>query len=128
MKRTLFIVTLLVLCIGCLQGKSLNFFGNEEPEKIELTRENKSDGERERGITNTVVQAFLLKDLATIHVDLYNIGTATVTIMNSAGEITCSTSANTALPVTLNLQLPGEDSYFIEIASSEYYASGFFTL
>lgn len=105
----------------------MDYADNREKEKIEIEGENSITGTKPERST-FVVEAYLYRVSSIVAVELYNIGTATVTIMNSAGEITCSTSANTALPVTLNLQLPGEDTYFIEIASSEYYASGFFTL
>ena len=109
-----------------MQCKAFNLLSHEEPEKIELTEKNTSDGERERGITNNTVQAFLIRDNAVVRANLHNIGTVTITISNSAGDVVCTTSVNTIIPVTLNLPLPKEDSYFIEIFSVRYRASGFF--
>lgn len=103
-------------------------YANEEPEKIEITKRVNNNKQEERTIQNYTVDAYLYRTSSALTVELFNIGTATITVMNSAGVIVSTSSTDTAVPVTLNLPLPGEDSYFIEIISTRYYASGFFNL
>lgn len=101
---------------------------NHDPEKIELEEDdNNSEEERLRSIR--LVEAYLNHDLLSVDVLLYNIGTATIRIVNSHGDIVSRVSSNTVLPVTLSIPLPNEDDeYILEIVSHKYYAYGYFIL
>lgn len=52
MRKAIFITVLVAMCIGCTKGYAFNYSEHEEPEKIELTENDKSNSEWERGITN----------------------------------------------------------------------------
>ena len=93
-----------------------------------MDKGNKNKGESEERLS-LIVQAYVYSSAFIVEVELFNIGMATVTITNSYGDIVCCTSANTSLPVVLNLAIPSEgDTYFIEISSASWYASGSFNL
>ena len=123
MKKIILLLFIITSSIGYSFG-----IPNEEKEKIDIKNEGqKGNSELER--TTFCVEAFVIKSSSVVEVELFNIGTATVTITNSYGDIVCSTSANTSLPVVLSLAIPSEgDTYFIEISSASWYASGFFNL
>lgn len=126
MKKTiLFLLVILacqVMCAGTID------FINEDPEKIELEEDdNKKGNDPQRSIQ--ISEAFLNRTFLSLELKLYNIGIATIMIINSYGEVICSASSNTTLPVTLSLALPNiEDTYVLEIVSSNYSAMGTFCL
>lgn len=128
MKHFIISLIAIIVCATNLQANAYSVKHTEsDPEEIDIGIENKEDPDkRERGIYS--ISSHLFRSSSTLTVELFNIGTATVTVMNSVGVIVSTLSTDTAVPVTLNLPLPGEDSYFIEIISTKYYASGFFNL
>ena len=126
MKKT--ILTSLLLFAISICNANQSFLTKEDPDKIDLEKGHPGkESEHER--TFYALDAYLYKATSIVEVELFNIGTATVTITNSYGDIVCSTSANTSLPVVLSLAIPSEgDTYFIEISSASWYARGFFNL
>lgn len=127
MKKLILTLFLLISVSGFILASSVNI-SHEEKEIIELDKGNKDKGSADER-SALIVQAYVYSSASIVEVELFNIGTATVTITNSYGDIVCSTSANTSLPVVLNLAIPSEgDTYFIEISSANWYASGFFNL
>ena len=123
------IFLILLLAISTLEIAFPYSSGNrkEEKEKIDLSKDNSDKGHMPER-TSSFVNAYIYSSSYIVEVELFNIGTTTVTITNSYGDIVCSTSANTSLPVVLNLAIPSEGSYFIEISSASWYASGSFSL
>lgn len=127
MKKLILTLFLFISATGFIFASKVKI-SNEEKVKIELDEDNNKKGHTDER-SALIVQAYVYSSASIVEVELFNIGTATVTITNSYGDIVCSTSANTSLPVVLSLAIPSEgDTYFIEISSASWYASGFFNL
>ena len=99
-----------------------------DPEKIDIIIENKENPNKdERNLNAFLINPYIDKLQAIVYVELYNVGAVNVKIMDSCGNVVCDSYARTIIPITLQMQLPLEnDSFFIEINSSKYYAYGFF--
>ncbi len=127
MKKTILFLLVILACQVMYAG-TIDVNINEEPEKIELEEDDITKGnEPQRSMK--IIEAYLNRNGLSVDFYLYNIGTATIRIVNSYGDIVSSVSSDTTLPVTLSIPLPDvEDEYIIEIVSHKFHAYGYFSL
>lgn len=126
--KKLFMSLIFVAIVQMIFANTNSSYIDEDPEKIDIECEDITKGEGHQR-TVSIVSAYLNRASTSVDVTLYNIGTATVRILNSYGEVIGISIANTDFPVTVNLPIPPAESlYLIEIISSNYHAFGNFTL
>lgn len=98
--------------------------------KIDLDKgEGNKENKKERSIDFSYVDAFLYASQNKVEVELFDVGEASITILNSLGQVVASDIVLTNIPTVSTLELPaGNGMYYIIIDSTEVYAQGWFVL
>ncbi len=106
----------------------------KDEEKIEIdlnvgNLEKENEKENERSIINPSINAFLYPNSKDVEVELFNIGDATITILNQWGQVIASDFTTTDIPAIINLNLSSQKGTFcLIVSSSQAFAQGWFVL
>ncbi len=94
------------------------------------TNENQSSTDtQERNLHYWEVNAYVHPISEEVEVNLYNIGNATVSLVNANGKVVDSTEVDTNIPSTVTLQVDGSSNvYYIVVLSPMIYAEGSFEI
>lgn len=129
--KTLFLSA--VLCLATLCASGQNSGDSVTPVPVGLTVHKKeaitSTDTQERSLHYWEVEAYVHPTLGEVEVNLYNIGNATVSLVNANGIVVDSTEVNTSIPSTVTLQVDGSsNNYYIVVFSPTIYAEGSFEI
>ena len=84
---------------------------------------------QERSLYYWEVDACVYPETGEVEVNLYNIGNATISLVNANGKVVGSTEVETSIPSTVTLQTDGSSNvYYIVVISPMIYAEGSFRL
>ena len=84
---------------------------------------------QERSLHYWELEAYVYLKDKLVEVDLYNIGNATVSLVNANGKVVDSTEVDTSIPSTVTLQVDGSSNvYYIVVLSPMIYAEGSFEI
>lgn len=122
-----FIAIISLLLAGIVSAYGANNSSNEsDKDPIELDKEKTPiSTNRERSVEYSVIEAYLYPGSGIVEVTLYNIGGATVSLIDSNNQIVCLETVETEVATTLYLTAPTVNgTYNIVIASSNWYAEG----
>ena len=125
MKKVITIFTLLLAGVVSAYGTT-NGSNESDKDPIELKR-GKEDvtNNRERSVEYSVIEAYLYPGSGIVEVTLFNIGGATVSLIDSNNQIVCLETVETEVATTVYLTAPTVNgTYNIVIASSNWYAEG----
>ena len=94
------------------------------------TNDNQSSTDtQERSLQYWEVEAYVHPTSREVEVNLYNIGNATVSLINANGKVVDSTEVDTNIPSTVTLQVDGSSNvYYIVVLSPMIYAEGNFDI
>ncbi len=129
--KTLFLSAVLCLATLCTFGQSNG--NSDTPVPVGLvvhTNENQSSTDtQERNLHYWEVNAYVHPISEEVEVNLYNIGNATVSLVNANGKVVDSTEVDTNIPSTVTLQVDGSSNvYYIVVLSPMIYAEGSFEI
>ena len=128
MKKILFAIAMLAISTVIMFGKS-NTNSEGKKTRIEtVTQFTTGQMPSERSLDSHMLDAYLLHRTEEVEINLYNIGTADVYIIDSNNQTVDYSHANTDIPSTLYLSTNGSGSYYLVIVSDTCYAEGYFTL
>lgn len=125
MKKVFAIFTLLLAGIVSAYGAA-NSSNESNKKSVELKR-GRGDvtNDRERSVEYSVIEAYLYPGSGIVEVTLFNIGGATVSLIDSNNQIVCLETVETEVATTLYLTAPTVNgTYNIVITSSTWYAEG----
>lgn len=125
MKNFIAFISLLLAGVVSAYGTT-NGSNESDKNSIELKR-GKEDvtNDRERSVEYSVIEAYLYPGSGIVEVTLFNIGGATVSLIDSNNQIVCLETVETEVATTLYLTAPTVNgTYNIVIASSNWYAEG----
>lgn len=125
MKNFIAIISLLLAGVVSAYGTT-NGSNESDKDPIELNKEktNESTG-HERSLEYSIIEAYSYSDNEMVEVTLYNIGCATVSLIDSNNQIVCLETVETEVATTVYLTAPTVNgTYNIVIASSTWYAEG----
>lgn len=95
--------------------------------KIEMDIINTSGDEFERSINIPIIQAIFYSNIKEAVVNLYNIGDATVSLVNANGKVIETLDVATDTPTTVTLHVDdSSNTYYIVVLSPVVYAEGSF--
>ena len=125
MKKVITIFTLLLAGVVSAYGTT-NSSNESNKNSIELKREEGNlTNNRERSVEYSVIEAYLYPGSGIVEVTLFNIGGATVSLIDSNNQIVCLETVETEVATTVYLTAPTVNgTYNIVIASSNWYAEG----
>lgn len=84
---------------------------------------------QERSLYHWELDACVYPETGEVEVNLYNIGNATISLVNANGKVVGSTEVETSIPSTVILQADGSSNvYYIVVISPMIYAEGSFRL
>ena len=93
--------------------------------RIEMDIINATSNELERSIGIPMIDAVFYSGINLVEVNLYNIGDATVSLVNAKGKVVNSTEVDTSIPSTVTLQMDGSNNvFYIVVLSPMIYAEG----
>ena len=128
MKKILFAIAMLAISTVIMFGNS-NTNSEEEKTRIEtVTQFTTGQMPSERSLDSHMLDAYLLHRTEEVEINLYNIGTADVYIIDSNNQTVDYSHANTDIPSTIYLSTNGPGSYYLVIAYDTCYAEVYFTL
>ncbi len=114
---------------------SMNFGHAEQQEsneksRIEIERQNiNTSNPFERSIFTPIINAFLYPETKVVEIELYDLGEATIQIVDSLGNICIEDFTDTYIPATLLYDASNlNGTYYIVISSASCYAGGTFNL
>lgn len=125
MKNFIAIISLLLAGVVSAYGTT-NGSNESDKDPIELNKEktNESTG-HERSLEYSIIEAYSYSDNEMVEVTLYNIGSATVSLIDSNNQTVYSETVETEVATTVYLTAPTVNgTYNIVIASSNWYAEG----
>ena len=125
MKNFIAFISLLLAGVVSAYGTT-NGSNESNKNSIELKREEGNvTNDRERSVEYSVIEAYLYPGSGIVEVTLFNIGGATVSLIDSNNQIVCLETVETEVATTLYLTTPTVNgTYNIVIASSNWYAEG----
>lgn len=126
MRKVFLIIAIIVTAVT--YGISSSCYYTDK-EKIDLERENVEAKEHppERSVYN--IEAYIYRNSNILEFNLFNIGIASISVMNSSGELVFAQSVCTDMPVVLHCPLFSyTDSYLIEISSFRVNAIGYLNI
>lgn len=125
MKNFIAIISLLLAGVVSAYGTT-NSSNESDKDPIELNKEDTHDTTgQERSLEYSIIEAYSYSDNKIVEVTLYNIGCATVSLIDSNNQTVCSETVETEVATTLYLTAPTVNgTYNIVIASSNWYAEG----
>ena len=93
-----------------------------------LTHRLNSDSNRERSMDFVIIEACAYTNPGLVEVTLFNIGNASVNLINSNGQVVSSEYVQTDTPTVVYLDtFFTSGTYYIEIVSDTWYAEGVVT-
>ena len=125
MKKVIIIFTLLLAGFVSAYGTT-NSSNESDKNPIELDKE-KTHGltGHERSLEYSIIEAYSYSDNEMVEVTLYNIGCATVSLIDSNNQTVYSETVETEVATTVYLIAPTVNgTYNIVITSSAWYAEG----
>jgi len=125
MKNFIAIISLLLAGVVSAYGTT-NSSNESNKNSIELNKEktHESTGQ-ERSLEYSIIEAYSYSDSGIVEVTLFNIGGATVSLIDSNNQIVCLETVETEVATTVYLTAPTVNgTYNIVIASSNWYAEG----
>ncbi len=126
MKKLFYLLTAFIFLSHSLAyGSTIK---EDDKTKIDLSKENPHNtGEKERSVAN--VEAFLYTSQNKVEIELFDVGEADITILNSLGHVVSSDVVLANFPTSVTLYIPSDRGlYYIIIDSDEIYAQGCFVL
>ena len=129
--KTLFLSAALCLATLCAFGQ--NNGDTNTPVPVGMTVNEKeiilSTDTQERSLHYWEVDAYIYPASGEVGVNLYNIGNATVSLVNANGTVVDTTEVDTNIPSTVTLQVDGSsNTYYIVVFSPTIYAEGSFEI
>lgn len=129
--KTLFLSV--ALCLATLYAFGQNSGDSVTPVPVGLTVHGQesitSTDTQERSLHYWEVDAYVHPTSGEVEVNLYNIGNATVSLVNANGKVVDSTEVDTNIPSTVTLQVDGSSNvYYIVVLSPMIYAEGNFEI
>ena len=125
MKKVFAIFTLLLVGFVAAHGAA-NSSNESDKEYVELKKgKNSETTNHERSIECSIIEAYSYPESGMVEVTLYNIGGATVSLIDSNNQTVCSETVETEVATTIYLTAPTVNgTYNIVITSSAWYAEG----
>lgn len=122
-----------MLCLATLCAFGQNCGDSDTPVPIIMmghTNTNQSNSDnQERSILYWEVSAYIYPASGVIEVNLFNIGDATVSLVNVNGKVVDTAEVDTSIPSTVTLQVDGcSNIYYIVVTSPTIYAEGSFEI
>lgn len=120
-----------MLCLATFSAFGQNNGDSETPVPVGITVHVKeaiaSTDNQERSLQYWEVSAHVHPVSEEVEVNLYNIGDATVSLVNANGEVVDTAEVDTSIPSTVTLQVDGcSNIYYIVVTSPTIYAEGSF--
>ena len=129
--KTLFLSTVLCLATLCAFGQNSGDSGTPVPVGMTVHKKEAmtSTDTQERSLHYWEVEAYAHPTSGEVEVNLYNIGDATVSLVNANGEVVDTAEVDTSIPSTVTLQVDGSsNTYYIVVFSRSIYAEGSFEI
>lgn len=121
-----FIVFTIVCCNFCFANYSCDNQGNKVVLVIKPLRPNPGDYEYERSIDDYFVDAYYYSDAQEVECELFNLGVATVYIVDTNGLVVNQQTAITNTPTDIVLSTSTcQGPFYIVIESDKVYAEGY---
>ncbi|MBQ8220271.1 MAG: hypothetical protein IJZ31_03525 [Bacteroidaceae bacterium] len=122
-----------MLCLATLGAFGQSNGDSETPVPVGITVHEQeiiaSTDTQERSLQYWEVSAYVHPISGEVEVNLYNIGDATISIVNADGEVVDSAEVNTSIPSVVPLQVDGSSNiYYIVVTSPTIYAEGSFEI
>ena len=93
-----------------------------------LTHRLNSDSDRERSMDFVIIEACAYPNPGLVEVTLFNIGNASVNLINSNGQVVSSEYVQTDAPTVVHLEtFYTSGTFYLEIVSDTWYAEGVVT-
>ena len=118
-----------MLCLATFSAFGQNSGDSDTPVPVGITVHEKevmsTTDTQERSLHYWEVDAYVHPILGEVEVNLYNIGNATISLVNADGEVVDSAEVDTSIPSTMTLQMDGSSNiYYIVVTSPKIYAEG----
>lgn len=129
--KTLFLSAVLCLATLCAFGQNSGDSGTPVPVGITVHEQEAmtSTDTQERSLHYWEVDAYIYPASGEVEINLYNIGNATVSLVNANGKVVDTTEVDTNIPATVTLQTDGSsNTYYIVVFSRSIYAEGSFEI
>ena len=126
MKRFLF--SIVILALGTFSVLGMVYTDSEEEIDRIITDGNFLTGAYERSMYSYEIESYLLPMIGEVEVNLCNLGTSEIYIIDSTGQTIDYSCVNTDMPTTVRLSTNGPGRYSLVVISDIYYAEGYFTL
>lgn len=122
-----------MLCLATLCAFGQNNGDSETPVPIIMqqhkTITQSTTDMQERSLQYWEVSAYVHPVSEEVEVNLYNIGNATISLVNADGEVVDTAEVDTSIPSTVTLQVDGcSNIYYIVVTSPTIYAEGSFEI
>ncbi len=122
-----------MLCLATLCAFGQNNGDSETPVPIIMqqhkTIPQSTTDMQERSLQYWEVSAYVHPVSEEVEVNLYNIGNATISLVNADGEVVDTAEVDTSIPSTVTLQVDGcSNIYYIVVTSPTIYAEGSFEI
>lgn len=122
-----------MLCLATFSAFGQNSGDSEPPVSIIMmghTNTNQSNSDnQERSLHYWELNAYAYPTSGVVEVNLYNIGDATVSLVNANGEVVDTAEVDTSIPSTVTVQVDGSSNiYYIVVTSPKIYAEGCFEI
>lgn len=122
-----------MLCLATFSAFGQNSGDSETPVPVGITVHEKevmsTTDTQERSLQYWEVSAYVHPVSEEVEVNLYNIGDATVSLVNANGEVVDTAEVDTSIPSTVTLQVDGcSNIYYIVVTSPTIYAEGSFEI
>lgn len=122
-----------MLCLATFSAFGQNSGDSDTPVPVGITVHKKevmsTTDTQERSLQYWEVSAYVHPVSEEVEVNLYNIGDATVSLVNANGEVVDTAEVDTSIPSTVTLQVDGcSNIYYIVVTSPTIYAEGSFEI
>ncbi len=122
-----------MLCLATLCAFGQNNGDSETPVPIIMqqhkTKTQSTTDTQERSLHYWELDAYVYPTSGIVEVSLYNIGDATISLVNANGEVVDTAEVETSIPATVTLQTDGSsNTYYIVVFSRSIYAEGSFEI
>ena len=117
------------LCLATLYAFGQSDGDSETPVMVGMDVHKKeiisSTDTQERSLHYWELDAYVYPTSGIVEVSLYNIGDATISLVNANGKVVDSTEVDTNIPSTVTLQIDGSNNvFYIVVLSPMIYAEG----
>lgn len=122
-----------MLCLATLCTFGQSNGDSDTPVPVGLTVHEKevmsTTDTQERSLHNWELDAYVYPISGVVEVSLYNIGIATISLVNANGKVVDSTEVDTNIPTTVTLQTnDSSNAYYIVVSSTFIYVEGSFEI